>query len=165
MYLSTNSNKKKTFSWLIILTLAIMITACGGAPNVDWELRISGDVSTPITLTYREMAEMEQLDLNDVLMEKSRGEDEVRSFSGVRIEDLLEIAGGSEDFRSITAKAADGYAIEISKDEMVDGIVALKQGDEWITKVDPDAGPIRLVLPQTPANRWVFQLSELVVNQ
>ncbi len=104
------------------------------------------------------------VDLNDVLMEKSRGEDEVRSFSGVDLTSLLEQAGAPEDFSTITAMAADGYAIEISKDEIVDGIIAMQQGGEWITKVDPGSGPIRLVFPMTPANRWVFQITEIIIN-
>ena len=157
--------KVNRFSWTVILALAVLLTACGGPPKVDWELTISGDVDSPTTFSYQELAEKELVDLSDVLMEKSRGEDEVRSFSGVPINNLLEAAGSPEDYSSVTAKAADGYAIEISKDEMVDGIVALKQSGEWITDVDPDAGPIRLVFPETPANRWVFQVTELVVNQ
>jgi hypothetical protein len=60
--------------------------------------------------------------------------------------------------------AADGYAIEISRDEMVDGIVALKQGGDWIVNVDEKAGPIRLVFPTTPANRWVYQVTGISVN-
>jgi hypothetical protein len=107
---------------------------------------------------------MEMVDLNDVLMEKSRGEDEVRSFSGVSLASLLEAAGASEDYSTITAIAGDGYAIEISKDEMTDGIVAMKQSGNWIVDEDPDAGPIRLVFPLTPANRWVFQIQEIIVN-
>jgi hypothetical protein len=75
------------------------------------------------------------------------------------------MAGAPEDFSTITATAADGYAIEISKDEMADGIVAIKQSGEWITKVDVGAGPIRLVFPDTPANRWVFQIIEIKVNK
>jgi hypothetical protein len=98
-------------------------------------------------------------------MEKSRGEDEVRSFSGVELSDLLEAAGAPDDFSTITAMAADGYAIEITRDEMAGGIVAMKQSDKWIVKEDPGAGPIRLVFPETPANRWVFQVNEIVVNQ
>mgnify|MGYP001046563817 FL=1 len=164
MYKQRNTKVKK-FSWTVILALAVLLTACGGPPKVDWELTISGDVDSPTTFSYQELAEKELVDLSDVLMEKSRGEDEVRSFSGVPINNLLEAAGAPEDYSSVTAKAADGYAIEISMDEMVDGIVALKQGGEWITDVDPDAGPIRLVFPETPANRWVFQVTELVVNQ
>jgi len=155
----------KKFSWILALIIPVLLSACGGAPNVDWELSISGDVSNPATFTYAALAKMPQAELNDVLMEKSRGEDEVRSFSGVELSVLLEAAGAPEAFSSITAKAADGYAIEISKDEMVDGIVAMKQSGEWIVDADPDAGPIRLVFPTTPANRWVFQVTEIVINQ
>jgi DMSO/TMAO reductase YedYZ molybdopterin-dependent catalytic subunit len=155
----------KKFSWILALIIPVLLSACGGAPNVDWELSISGDVSNPATFTYAELAKMPQVELNDVLMEKSRGEDEIRSFSGVELSVLLKAAGAPEAFSSITAKAADGYAIEISKDEMVDGIVAMKQSGEWIVDADPDAGPIRLVFPTTPANRWVFQVTEIVVNQ
>lgn len=151
--------------WFLLLVIPLVLAACGGTPNVDWALTITGDVNNPITLTYDELAEMEQVNLDEVLMEKSRGEDEVRSFSGVPLSIILEMAGAPEDVSTITAIAADGYAIEISKDEMVDGIVALKQTGDWIVDVDPDAGPIRLVFPMTPANRWVFQITEIVVNQ
>jgi len=159
-----NKSNLRRLQWFAVLSLAIFLAACGGVPKVDWELSISGDVSSPMSFTYQELAEMEMVDLSDVLMEKSRGEDEVRSFSGVSIEQLLQTAGAPEDYSTITAKAADGYAIEISKDEMENGIVALKQAGEWITDVDPDAGPIRLVFPETPANRWVFQIVEIIVN-
>jgi len=157
------TKKLLKFGWLLLLIIPLLVSACS-TPKVDWELSISGEVSTPKTFTYQELSKMTLVDLNDVLMEKSRGEDEVRSFSGVDLASLLEQAGASEDFSTITAKAADGYAIEISKDEIVDGIIALQQGGEWITKVDPGSGPIRLVFPMTPANRWVFQVTEIIVN-
>jgi DMSO/TMAO reductase YedYZ molybdopterin-dependent catalytic subunit len=142
----------------------MLLSACGGAPKVDWTLSISGEVSNPVSYSYAELAKMEMVNLDDVLMEKSRGEDEVRSFSGVDLATLLEEAGAPDDFSTITAMAADGYAIEISRDEMVDGIIAMKQSGEWIVDADPDAGPIRLVFPSTPANRWVFQITEIIVN-
>lgn len=148
-----------------LVFLPAFLSACGGTPNVDWELTIAGDVNNSITFTYDELAEMPQVDLNDVLMEKSRGEDEIRSFSGVELSYLLDIAEAPDNISTITAKAADGYAIKISNDEMVDGIIAMKQSGEWIVDADPDAGPIRLVFPTTPANRWVFQVTEIVVNQ
>jgi hypothetical protein len=116
-----------------------------------------------MTLSYAELAEMPQTDLTDILMEKSLGEDTVSSWSGVALDEILSQVG-AEDYVSITAVASDGYAIEISKDEVQGGIVALKENDQWITEADPDHGPIRLVTPNTPANRWVFQLQELQVN-
>lgn len=160
-----SQNTFKKFVWILAIILPMALCACGGAPKVDWTLTISGDVSNPVTFTYKELAAMDMVDLNEVLMEKSRGEDEVRSFSGVDLAMLLDQAGAPEDYSTVTAKAADGYAIEISKDEMVDGIVAMKQSGEWIVDSDPGAGPIRLVFPVTPANRWVFQVTEIIVNQ
>ena len=151
--------------WALIIVIPMLLAGCGGAPKVEWELSISGDVSNPVTYTFAELAKMEMVDLDDILMEKSRGEDEVRSFSGISLTTLLEAAGAPEDYSTITAVAGDGYAIEISKDEMADGIVAMKQSGKWIVDEDPDAGPIRLVFPLTPANRWVFQIQEIIVHQ
>jgi DMSO/TMAO reductase YedYZ molybdopterin-dependent catalytic subunit len=150
---------------LIILVLAaVFLSACGGGvPKVDWQLKVSGAVNTPLTLSFQELAGMSQVDMKDVKMEKSTGEDEITAWSGVPISEVFSKAGVS-DFSTITAIAADGYAIEITKDELEGGIVALKDKGEWIADVTPDKGPIRLVLPKTPGNRWVFSLKEIVVN-
>jgi DMSO/TMAO reductase YedYZ molybdopterin-dependent catalytic subunit len=149
-----------TMTLLLVLGLA----ACGGgAPEVDWTLGVSGAVSNPLTLSFAELADMPQTDLSEILMEKSLGEDTTGDWSGVALDEILAEAGAGE-YVSITAVAGDGYAIEISKDELQDAIVALKENGEWIAEADPDHGPIRLVCPLTPANRWVFQLMELQVN-
>jgi len=148
---------------LVALLLVLVLAGCGGAPDVDWTLGVSGAVDNPLTLSYAELAEMPQADLGGILMEKSLGEDTTGDWSGVALDEILSQAGAGE-YVSITAVAGDGYAIEISKDELQDAIVALKENGEWIVETDPDHGPIRLVSPYTPANRWVFQLMELQVN-
>jgi len=158
----------KKGSWMLLfagLLVTLSLAACGsGAPQVDWELEISGDVETPMTFSYQDLAEMEQVDLTDILMEKSTGEDEVRSWSGPALEGMLAQAGAG-DFTTITALAADGYAIEVAAGELENAIIALKDSGEWIADVSPDKGPVRLVTPDTPANRWVFQITEIQVNQ
>ena len=155
---------KKLLVLTILLLLALTLAACGdAAPDVDWTLAVSGDVSTPLSLTYAELAGMDQAELSEILMEKSLGEDTTGDWSGVALADLLDKAGAGA-YVSITAVAGDGYAIEISKDELESAIVALKENGEWIAKADPDHGPIRIVAPYTPANRWVFQLLEIQVN-
>jgi DMSO/TMAO reductase YedYZ molybdopterin-dependent catalytic subunit len=146
--------------------LVVGLSGCGGgAPKVDWELKVGGSVGKPLTLSYAELTNMDQVDLTDILMEKSLGEDETGSWSGAPLAAILQQAEVSAGYVSITALAADGYAIEISKDELQDAIVALKKDGEWITEAEPDKGPIRLVCPETPANRWVFQLQEIQVNE
>ena len=150
---------------VIVLSLVVVLVGCGSAPpKVDWELGVSGAVSDPLTLGYAELADMPQTDLEDILMEKSVGEDTTGSWSGVLLSEILGNAGASAEYASITAIAADGYAVEISSEETQDGIVALKENGEWISEADPDHGPIRLVFPHTPANRWVFQIKEIQVN-
>jgi len=152
---------RRAFS-VIAVVLLFALVGCG-APKVDWDLTISGGVSTPLTVTFAELAKMPQKDLTDILMQKSRGEDATGSWSGVALEDLLAKAGATE-VASVTVIADDGYAIEISKDELQDAIVALKDNGKWIASIDPDHGPMRLVAPTTPANRWVYQLREIQVN-
>jgi DMSO/TMAO reductase YedYZ molybdopterin-dependent catalytic subunit len=150
---------------VVALLLVVGLAACGGAaPKVEWELQVGGAVTSPLTLTYADLAKMPQQDLEDILMQKSRGEDTTGSWSGVLLADILSKAGAGE-YATITAVAGDGYAIEINKDELQDALVALKENGKWIAEADPDHGPIRLVTPKTPANRWVFQLKELQVNQ
>jgi DMSO/TMAO reductase YedYZ molybdopterin-dependent catalytic subunit len=150
--------------FITVLLLSAVLAGCGGAaPKVDWDLSVSGAVSSPLTLSYAELAGMPQTELNEILMERSLGEDTIGDWSGVTLDEILKKAGAGE-YVSITAVAGDGYAIEISKDELQDAIVALKENGEWIAEADLDHGPIRLVCPYTPANRWVFQLMELQVN-
>jgi DMSO/TMAO reductase YedYZ molybdopterin-dependent catalytic subunit len=150
----------------LMLTLLLVLALIGcqeAAPKADWTLGVSGSVSDPLSLSFAELSGMPQSDLKGILMERSLGEDTTGDWSGVALTDLLAKAGADE-FVSITATAGDGYAIEISRDELEGAIVALKENGKWITKEDPDHGPIRLVCPHTPANRWLFQLMELQVN-
>ena len=153
---------KKRF--VVLTLLAVLLAGCGAAaPKVEWTLGVSGAVGSPLSLSFADLAGMPQSDLTGILMEKSLGEDTTGDWSGVALVDLLAKAGAGE-YVSITAVASDGYAIEISKDELQDAIVALKENGKWIAEVDVDHGPIRLVCPHTPANRWVYQVTELQVN-
>jgi DMSO/TMAO reductase YedYZ molybdopterin-dependent catalytic subunit len=151
--------------WIVSLLLIVSLVGCGGgAPDEDWTLQVAGAVETPLSLSYQELAEMPQTELSDILMERSEGEDTTGSWSGVALSSLLEQAGAPDDYASITAVAADGYAIEIPREELEGAIVALKEEGQWIAEADPDHGPIRMVCPHTPANRWVFQLTDLQIN-
>jgi DMSO/TMAO reductase YedYZ molybdopterin-dependent catalytic subunit len=156
--------KKKTL-WIVSLLLLVSLVGCGGgAPDEDWTVQVTGAVTTPLSVSYQDLADMPQTELNDILMERSEGEDTTGSWSGVALSHLMEQAGAPADYASITVVAADGYAIEIPIEELEGAIVALKEEGEWIANTDPDHGPIRLVCPHTPANRWVFQLAEIQVN-
>ncbi len=157
-------HQKKLIVLLMLSSLILLLAACSGVPKVDWELKITGDIENPLNLSFQDLAGREQVDLSDILMEKSTGEDEIRSWSGPALAPILKEAGAGE-ISTITAVAADGYAVEISANELAGAIIAVKDNGEWIPEVSPDKGPIRLVAPDTPANRWVFHLVEIQVNQ
>ena len=134
------------------LLLVLGLAACGGAPKADWDLAVTGEVSSPLSLSYADLADMPQVELKDILMEKTVGEDTTGSWSGVSLAEILDRAGAGS-YASVTAVAADGYAIEISKGDLEGGIVALKENGEWIAKADPEHGPIRMVTPHMPGCR------------
>jgi len=125
---------------------------------------MTGAVDEALSLSYKDLVDEPQTELNELLMQRTHGEDSVGDWSGVALDALLQRAGAADGWVSITALAADGYAIEVTRDEVEGAIVALKEQGEWIAKADPEHGPIRLVCPLTPADRWVFQLTELQVN-
>jgi hypothetical protein len=104
-------------------------------------------------------------DLKGIFMDKSMAEDTVSSWDDVLQKSLLAQACLVKDDVTITAIAADYYAIELTCDELAGTIVARKEKGEWIQSTDPEHGPIRLVCPQTPANGWVFHLTEIQVNK
>lgn len=152
--------------WRVVLLwsllLAVLAGCGGGAPQVDWQLKVTGAVATPLTLRYADLAAMPQVELQDVLLEKSTGEDVATSWAGVPLDEVWKKAGVA-DYVGVVALAADGYALEIPRSELEGAIVALKDAAGWIADTDPEHGPIRLVCPKAPGNRWVFQLTELQV--
>jgi DMSO/TMAO reductase YedYZ molybdopterin-dependent catalytic subunit len=154
---------------VLLVAMMVALAGCGAgggpqAPQVDWTLTVEGEVDSPLTLSYADLAGMEQVSLKEILMQKSHGEDTVDDWEGVPLTTIFEQAGVREGASGITAVAADGYAIMISMADLEDGIVALRTNGEWIATADEDHGPVRLVLPNKPANHWVFQLTSIVVE-
>jgi DMSO/TMAO reductase YedYZ molybdopterin-dependent catalytic subunit len=153
----------------LLLGILLVLAGCAGAagpqaPKVDWTLTVEGEVDTRLTLSYADLAAMEQVSLKQILMQKSTGEDTTNDWEGPSLAAILEKAGASSDASGITAIAADGYAIMISMPDLEDAIVALKSDGEWIATADEEHGPIRLVVPNKPANHWIFQLTSIVVE-
>jgi DMSO/TMAO reductase YedYZ molybdopterin-dependent catalytic subunit len=153
--------KKEIKILSVILSLLIALTACATHPNVDWKLKISGDIKNPQELTYSNLASMPQKELKDILMQKTTSEDTVNTWMGVPLEDIATKAGADPNYTTILARGDDGYEMVISKNELKGAIVALKMDGNWIAEKDKAHGPIRLVCPDTPANKWIYALVEI----
>jgi DMSO/TMAO reductase YedYZ molybdopterin-dependent catalytic subunit len=149
---------------LLLLGFVAGLCACGpSTPKVQWQFKVTGG-SKELALDYAALAKMKPVELKDVLMQKSRGEDETHSYSGASLDELLVQAGAPEGWGAIKVTASDGYSINITREEAQGGIVALKQDGKWIADTDKEHGPLKLVFPQTPANRWVFQVTEIEIR-
>lgn len=148
---------------LVAMLLSLALAACGGgAPSVDWEVKVSGAVSNPMTLSYDDLAKRDMVTLKDVLMRKSQGEDQTNSWEGPALAPILEEAGISANAAGLVCTAADGYAREMTMEDLKDGIIALKMDGAWIAAEDA-SNPLRIVLPDKPANFWISQLTEISV--
>lgn len=151
---------------ILMAMLILVLSACSTTPNVTWELSVTGKaVNEPMVFSYLELSKMNLITLEDVLMDRSVDEDEIGSWSGVALSELLEKCGAEKNYTSLTAVAVDGYSRTLLVEELENAIIALKTNGEWIQKVDPGHGPIRLVCPQTSAGSWVYQLTEIIVNK
>jgi len=149
---------------LAILILFSILAGCASYPRVDWIISVSGDVSAPFELTYKDLAKMPQTELKDILMQKTTSEDTIDSWSGVSFMEIANKAGASPDFVSILVNADDGYQAILLQSELEDAIIALKKDGEWIAEKDITHGPMRLVCPLTPANKWVYAPIEIIFN-
>jgi len=154
--------------WVIALALlAALAAGCSqgaNAPKVEWTVKISGAVSKPLELSYADLAKRDQVALENIVMRKSQGEDTTNTWEGPALDPILQEAGISAKATGVTAIAADGYAIQMTLADLNKAIIALKQDGQWIAD-DKDHGPIRLVAPDKPANHWLFQITDLVVEE
>jgi DMSO/TMAO reductase YedYZ molybdopterin-dependent catalytic subunit len=135
------------------------------------ELRIGGDVSTPLVLTVADLKKMPRKTLSVVNPHDKKTE----TYEGVLLEDLLKRAGvpHGEQLRGpsmatyVIAEAEDDYRVVFSLAELDSGII---ESDVIVADtmdgapLAPKQGPFRLVAPheKRPA-RWVRMLKSITV--
>lgn len=135
------------------------------------ELRITGTVVTPLTLTADDLKKMPRVTLSVMNPHTKKKE----LYEGVRVEDLLRKAGVplGEQMRGpamasyVVAEAEDGYRVVFSVAELDSGMV-----DSEVIVADTmdgaplgeKVGPFRIVAPheKRPA-RWIRMLKSLTV--
>jgi DMSO/TMAO reductase YedYZ molybdopterin-dependent catalytic subunit len=163
-------------SLLSILTGALVVTGTRQRATLAQavpaaELRISGDVATPLVLTVADLKTMPRKKLSVVNPHDKKTE----AYEGVLLEELLRKAGVArgENLRGpmmatyVLAEAADGYRVVFSLAELDSGIV---DTDVLVADMMDGAplgakfGPFRLVAPheKRPA-RWVRMLKSITV--
>jgi DMSO/TMAO reductase YedYZ molybdopterin-dependent catalytic subunit len=135
------------------------------------ELRITGEVSTPLTLTIADLKKMPRKTLSVVNPHDKKTE----VYEGVLLEELLRRAGvaqgeklrGAAMATYVVAEGSDGYRVIFSLAELDSGVI---DSDVMVADtmdgapIGAGVGPLRLVAPheKRPA-RWVRMLTTIAV--
>ena len=146
----------------LLAVLLFALTGCARGSGVDWKIEVTGAVDKQATVSYDDLVGMKQTKLDNVLMRKSRGEDQTNSWEGASVKDVLAKAGAKSSATGITAFAQDGYAIQIPMADLGNAIIALKSDGKSIN--DEGKGAVRLIVPDKPANFWILGLTKIKVE-
>lgn len=140
-------------------------------PVVDanaWQLKISGAVAAPRSLTLddlRAMPTMERLQLMNCISNKVGGElVSCSRWTGVPLADLLRPAQPRGDAKMVIARAIDGYSETIPIDIALSQVVLVAFGMDGLTLPDGHGAPARLLFPGRYGMRSVKWLTELSVS-
>lgn len=135
------------------------------------ELKISGAITTPLTLTATDLKKMPRKTLSVVNPHNKKTE----VYEGVLLEELLRRAGapqheqlrGSHMAQYVLAEAEDGYKVVFSLAELDSGILeseVIVADTMDGAALGPKEGPFKIVAPREkrPA-RWVRMLKSITV--
>jgi len=129
-----------------------------------YRLKISGAVDTPLSLSLEEIKSMEAQREFVTLVCPGFFTDE-GNWTGVRIADLLDLAGVKPEAEQLKFVAADGkYSANLELDEVMgEGmLIAYAFEDKQLPKVH--GYPLRVVAKDQQGNRWVKWLGEILVQ-
>ncbi len=178
--LQTVSSRAFLFQALLLVVLLATVAskplpshsqAAAQTPDATAQLTVSGDVTTPLTLSIADLKKMPR----ETVAVMNPHEKKMETYEGVLLEDVLHRAGAmqGDQLRGlalsmyVVAEATDGYRVVFSLAELDS---AFSESDVLIADTMNDAplsaplGPLRLVVPhdKRPA-RWVRMLKSVKV--
>jgi hypothetical protein len=153
---------------LVVLAFALLLllTACQGkeaGPTDQGTLTLVG-LGSEIELTLAELRELDTYsgEANTI---NSANEESRRSFTGARVDKLLAHFGANLDqYATVTAKAGDGYSVQIPKPILESRQLILAWELEGKPLEGKDA-PLRMVVPEERTLFWVRNVVELVFSK
>ena len=133
----------------------------GRVDRASWKLRIDGNVSRAFALGFDEIEKLPTASINATL-DCTGGWYANRTWHGVRVSDLLDMAGIGGGARSVTYTSVTGYYRRASLEESENYILATHVGDEPLTH--GHGAPLRLVAPGRRGFEWVKWIDRVTVN-
>jgi len=122
----------------------------GSVPRVDlatWDLRISGEVERPLTLTWDQLRELPSREVTIDIHCVTRWSRFDTTFKGVHWSELAKLVAPRASARFVVAHAEQGFTSNVPLETIEDeqALIAYEADGEPLT---PDHGwPVRLVVP------------------
>jgi len=149
---------KKALSLLaVLIVLVCAMTGCGGTPQgsggvpEDAALKITGNVTNEVGWTEEDVRAMDTIDA-----ESTNKDGETKTYTGVPIGALLELAGVGADATTLTYVADDDYTADVALSDVQacgDCIVSFR-----------NQGGFSVVMPGFPGNVQVKGVVEIQVK-
>jgi hypothetical protein len=165
------ANARQIFAKSLLLLLILCFCVFGSRAQQPAAVKVTGEVTTPLTLTAADLAAMPQTE--DSARDK---QGMMHHYSGVAIADILSKAGvttgnqlrGKNMAKYLLVSCADGYQVVFSLAELdqsiTDRVVILADKEEG-KPLAAGVGPFKLIVPgeKKPA-RNCFQVTTLTVG-
>jgi DMSO/TMAO reductase YedYZ molybdopterin-dependent catalytic subunit len=122
----------------------------GGVPDIDlatWTLEISGEVETPVTLTYEELTALPATDVTTDIHCVTRWSRFDAQFKGVHWSELAKLCSPKPSARFAIAQAPEGFSsnVPLAAIEDEDALIVYEADGAPLT---PEHGwPVRLFVP------------------
>ncbi|MCK4341729.1 MAG: molybdopterin-dependent oxidoreductase [Phycisphaerae bacterium] len=131
----------------------------------NYTLELTGvGLGRPAAYSFEQLSQMEVIRLDNVLMQKSHGPDEMTSWRGPALETLLKAAEIKPGPMYLTLEAMDGYKLRCTRLELDSAIIALQDGQgRRLSQLD-NTTPLRLVPPKLTGNYWISNLVRIIVE-
>jgi hypothetical protein len=125
-----------------------------------WTLRVTGAVTTPITLTYPEIIEASTSEVTATL-DCTGGWYTVQTWRGIRLTELLSQAQIRPEAIGIVLRGVAGYTAPFTFAQAEEILLATQVGEEILNHVH--GFPLRAVVPSRRGWHWVKWLTEIDV--
>ncbi len=132
-------------------------------PDIDsgaWELAVTGAVEREVALKYPDLYPTRE---TTAVIDCTGGWHSEQLWRGVRLGDLLDLAGPTPNASSVTVTSATGYYRRFSMDEAREYVLATHVGGSPLSR--GHGYPLRLVAPEKRGFEWVKWVTSVHVNE
>ena len=127
----------------------------------EWDLSVIGLVDDPLVLSYDELLSLENTS-NAVTLTCVTGGTGTAEWTGVRLTDLLGMAGVSDGAQEVVFYSADGYTTSLTMEEIEKDVI-LAWGMNGVPLPMEQGFPLRVVAPDQYGYKWAMWVEAVEV--